>query len=224
MRLNAALKGDLKKFMMQELADAGAGITKGVETVTMDLKGKLRDQVRSAGLGDRLANAWRGKYYPNKVLNAAGMVWSNARDIHHAFEEGSLIRGKEGQYLAIPTIFAKRLAGIGRKKKVTPKELIERGVTMYLLAANTYGPGKPRRPTLVARELFMTADGRTSTRTHTKSGKRREGTRTRLPLFVLVPQVKLRRRLDIGGAFAWAVEELPRRIMNNYRSTPIAEV
>jgi len=35
--------------------------------------------VTSAGLGQRLANSWRDKHYPNQKLDAASLVYTKAR-------------------------------------------------------------------------------------------------------------------------------------------------
>ena len=80
MRLLAALQGDLKKIMAAEQRAAERAVTDGVRQATDGLKLELRGQVTGAGLGQRLANTWRGQVFPKsgQSLNAAGFVFSKA--------------------------------------------------------------------------------------------------------------------------------------------------
>ena len=57
----------------------------------------------SAGLGQRLANSWRDKHYPNQQLDAASLVYTKAPQIIRAFDDGAVIRSRRGRFLAIPT-------------------------------------------------------------------------------------------------------------------------
>ena len=74
-----------------------------------------RRQVASAGLGQRLANSWRDKHYPNQRLDAASLVYTKAPQIIRAFDEGALIRSRRGRCLAIPTENAPRKGTGGRQ-------------------------------------------------------------------------------------------------------------
>ena len=60
MRISAALEGDLKRFLADELKAAEAAVTAGVRAATEGLKQDLRRQIVGAGLGQRLASTWRG--------------------------------------------------------------------------------------------------------------------------------------------------------------------
>jgi Family of unknown function (DUF6441) len=48
-------------------------VTTGTREAGRGLKIELRRQVASAGLGQRLANSWRDKHYPNQKLDAASL-------------------------------------------------------------------------------------------------------------------------------------------------------
>jgi hypothetical protein len=50
------------------------------ELRAIEQAGVLR-QVTSAGLGQRLANSWRDRHYPNEMLDAASLVYSKAPEI-----------------------------------------------------------------------------------------------------------------------------------------------
>ncbi|HEY7598666.1 MAG TPA: DUF6441 family protein, partial [Candidatus Limnocylindrales bacterium] len=69
---------------------------------------ELRRPVTSAGLGQRLANSWRDKHYPNQKLDAASLVHTKAPQIIRAFDKGAVIRSRRGRFLAIPTESAPR--------------------------------------------------------------------------------------------------------------------
>src|SRR5512134_1485539 len=106
MRLQAALQGDLQTLLKAELRGAERAVTAGVRAATLGLKTELRAQVTGAGLGQRLANTWRSRIYPEggeQSLSTAGFVWSKAPNLIRLYDEGAIIRSKQGLYLAIPT-------------------------------------------------------------------------------------------------------------------------
>ncbi len=74
MRIEAAITGNLHKFMEQQKAAAEAAVTAGVAEVTERIKNDLRGQVTGAGLGNKLAKSWQAKLYPKgqKSISAAG--------------------------------------------------------------------------------------------------------------------------------------------------------
>ena len=172
---------------------------RGVEETTHGLKGSLRGQVKGAGLGDRLANTWRDAVYPRagvESYNPAGVVFSKAGTVVRAFDEGSLIRGKDGLFLAIPTPAAPK-RGVGGKR-LTPSNFPEH---VYGPLHMVYRPGKPSL--LVVNNARIDAAGRTRSNLRTnKAGGRYSSLsgRATVVMFILVPQVRLRKRLDVAGA------------------------
>jgi hypothetical protein len=119
-RLQAAISGDLGQLLAAELQQAERAVTTGVRQATVGLQTELRSQVTAAGLGPRLARAWRSRVYPETgtSLTAAGVVWTKAPRIIGAFAQTTTIRSKRSLYLAIPTPAAGRY-GDGRRK-ITP--------------------------------------------------------------------------------------------------------
>jgi hypothetical protein len=77
--------------------------------------------VTSAGLGQRLANSWRDKHYPNQKLDAASLVYTKAPEIVRAFE-GVGESDWRGRFFAIPTAKAPRRGtdGSGRRPSLAP--------------------------------------------------------------------------------------------------------
>ena len=63
MRITATIQGSLTEYMAAEVRAGEKAVTTGVKQVTDGLKLAMRRQVTSAGLGQRLANTWRGKVY-----------------------------------------------------------------------------------------------------------------------------------------------------------------
>ncbi len=77
----------------------------------------MRRQVHSSGLGQRMANTWRGDVYPRSQnsIGPAGLVYTKASKIMAWFDEGTVIRSKDGWWLAIPTPNAPK-RGVGGKR------------------------------------------------------------------------------------------------------------
>jgi len=197
MELKIAFQGRLRDLMARQRRVAEVGITNGVKQVTDDLKHELRGQVTDAGMGRRLANSWRARTYPRRgqSMNAAGWLWSNAPEIVRAHSQGVTIRARNGTYLAIPTDVAPERGSDG--KGLSPSNVPAKfGELRFVPRSN--GP-----PLLVADAVSITKSGRVGKQRKnqglTKTGKFRKGVST-VPMFTLVPQVQLKKRLDPQGA------------------------
>jgi hypothetical protein len=94
--------------MQAEQRNIEHAVATGTRDAGRGLKTELRRQVASAGLGQRLANSWRDKHYPNQRLDAASLVYTKAPQIIRALDEGAVIRSRRGRFLAIPTENAPR--------------------------------------------------------------------------------------------------------------------
>jgi hypothetical protein len=79
MKIAATLARSLRADMQDELRDVERAVTSGTREAGRGLKSDLRRQVTGAGLGQRLANSWRDKHYPNQKLNAASLVYTRRR-------------------------------------------------------------------------------------------------------------------------------------------------
>jgi hypothetical protein len=212
-RLIAALEGDLKQIVEREIRGAGQAVTRGVGLATGGLKDELRGQVVSAGLGGRLARTWRSRIYP-EGMETAGIVWSKAPHIVRAFDEGTVIRARRGLWLAIPTPSAPK-RGVGGKR-ISPATWPE----------NRLGPLRlvPRRNggLLVADNLAASFRRDTGAlRGFRKASARARSTGrglTTVVMFVLVPQVKLPKRLDVARAAEHWSSQLPALIERQLRA------
>jgi len=221
MRLRAAIQGDLKKMMAQEIKDATAGMTQAVQEVGEETKQRLRQQVEGAGLGKGIAKGWRGKYYPNQEENPAYLVYTKARKIVRAFSEGVVVRPRKSRFLAIPTPEARQLAGRrgrgagGRYQKLSPATW-PASIPLRFVA-------RPRPPhLLVLDDVAVTRAGRVVRGSRTKTGRLKRGAAT-VVAFFLYPQVRLPKKLDVDGVFDWADRELIPRIQRYYQTTPVSK-
>ncbi len=215
MRLAAALRGDLRRIVADELRSAGRAVTAGVREATDGLKAELRAQVTGTGLGERLARTWRGEVYPKgqMSISAAGFVWSKAPGIVRIYEEGATIRSTKGFYLAIPTEAAGR-GGAGRTK-ITPGAW-ERRTGQRLRFVYRRGA-----PSLLVADSLRARTGKRGGFAPASATARRTGrSLVTVPIFILVPQVSFRKRLDVEGAARRWHGRLPGLVLRHWQTTP----
>jgi hypothetical protein len=81
MKLAAVLTRSPQADLQTELRDIERAVTGGTRDAGRGLRTELRRQVASAGLGQRLANSWRDRLYPNQKLDAASLVYTKAPQI-----------------------------------------------------------------------------------------------------------------------------------------------
>jgi hypothetical protein len=198
---------DLAERLSGTEADTARAVTSAMREVTDGLKDDLRADVVDAGLDQRLANTWRGKTFPQGgvSLDAAAFVWSKAPKIVDAFDRGVTIRSKNGFWLAIPTAAAGAtgLTTTGARARITPGGF-ERRTGMRLRFV--YRRGQPSL--LVADNARLSKKGFARPNVgRTRGGEpfTRLAGRTTIVVFILVPQVTLRKRLDVEPiAQRWA--------------------
>jgi hypothetical protein len=215
MRLKAAFEGNLKEYMKAEFATAERAVTLGVRETTDGLKMSMRRQVTSAGLGQRMANTWRGDNYPKgqNSIRAAGVVYTKASRIMEGFEDAAVIRSKDGWWLAIPTPNAPK-RGVGGKR-INPSNFPEH---TYGRLRFVYRSGKP--------SLLVVDNARASY--NRKSGQLRGFRKvsdravskgsglTTVVMFWLVPQVQLPRLITFNTEAKRWFDRLPQLILKNW--------
>jgi hypothetical protein len=210
---------DLAKGLGEVELETARSVTDAMREVTEGLKSDLRADVVDAGFGQRLANTWRGKTYPDSAvsLEAASFVWSKAPNIVDAFDRGVTIRSSRGFWLAIPTPAAglKGLSATGGMKRITPGGWERRTGMRLRFVYRRAGPSL-----LVADNARLTKRGlaRANTgRTRSGAAYTRLAGRTTVVAFLLVPQVTLKKRLDIASvAQRWA-DRIPSVIAARWR-------
>ena len=204
MDLQLKIIGDLKPMMAAEIKAGEKAVSAAMREAGTDLKSAWRGQITQAGLGRRLANSIRSQVYPKSgdSMNAAALVWSKAPVIIGAHDTGPLIRSKNGFWLAIPTA----AAGKGLKGgRVTPGEWERRrGLPLRFIY-------RCRGPSLLVAEGRLNSRGLgVASRSKTGRGK------AMVPIFLLVPQVKLAKRLDLARDAERAQAVVPGLIVANW--------
>lgn len=202
MKLLAELQGDIRAMMKQELEAAERAVTAGVSEAASGLQTAWRGQITGAALGQGLANSIRKKLYPTSgaSIRAAAVVYSNASKVVDAFDRGALIRAKNGFWLAIPTAAAGK-KGVGNKR-ITPGGWEQRtGQRLRFIYRRS-------QPSLLVAETRLNSKGM-AVASKSKTGR---GLAT-VPIFMLVPQVKLPKRLSLEGPVRDAEVRLPRLIV-----------
>jgi Family of unknown function (DUF6441) len=215
MKLAATLVRSPQADMQAELRGIERAVTSGTRDAGRGLRTELRRQVTSAGLGQRLANSWRDKHYPNQKLDAASLVYTKAPQIIRAFDEGAVVRSKRGRFLAIPTEDAPRKGTDG--KRISPRTFPEHRFGPLRLVPRQNGPSLLVVDGLRASYSRQTGQLRGFRRATDRARRSGQGLTT-VVMFLLVPQVKLRKRLDVARAAERWSAELPALIERQLRS------
>lgn len=199
---------DLARLMANEVRAGEKAVHFGIRDAGVALKTVWRGQVTGAGLGQRLARTIRSETWPKHKhsMNAASMVWTRAPVIVNAHDTGPLIRSRDGFWLAIPT----EAAGKSRTgKRPTPGEWERRtGMRLRFVYRKT-------GPSLLIAEGRIAKGGRAVT-SRSKTGR----SLTSIPIFLLAPQVKLRKRLDLEKPAQAALAALPAAIVRKWSDMP----
>ncbi len=201
MKLKLNIDPDIIAMMQAELLAGEKAVSDAVQGAALRLKTDWRDQIAQAGLGQRLSRTIRSEAYPKgrPSLNAAALVWSNAPVIVGAHDSGPLIRSKSGLWLAIPTAAAGKS---GRGGRITPGEWERRrGLSLRFIY-------RARGPSLLVAEGRLNSRG-LGVASRAKSGRGR----ATVPIFLLVRQVKLAKRLDLARDAERAMASIPGQIV-----------
>ena len=204
MKLKLNIDPDIIAMMQAEIVAGEKAVSAALREAGSSVKTAWRGQIAQAGLGQRLGRTIRSEAYPKgqPSLNAAALVWSNAPVIVGAHDTGPLIRSKSGLWLAIPTAAAGKSARGGR---ITPGEWERRrGLSLRFIY-------RARGPSLLVAEGRLNSKGR-AVASLSKSGRGR----TTVPIFLLVRQVKLAKRLDLAKAAEVAVGRITGAIVANW--------
>ena len=192
---------DIAALMRAEVRAGEKAVSTAMREAGNSLKSAWRGQITGAGLGARLARTIRSEDYPkgSNSLNAAALVWSKAPVIIGAHDTGPLIRSRDGFWLAIPTPAAGKSLRGGR---ITPLEWERRtGLRLRFVY-------RRRGPSLLVAEGRLNSKGR-ATASRSKIGRGL----TTVPIFLLVPQVRLKKRLDLARDAERVVDGMPGRIV-----------
>ena len=218
MRLEAAIRGDLKKIMKEETAAAEKAVTLGVVAASNGLKAELRTQVTRAGLGEKMARTWKLRRYPSSgfSLGTAGLVYADMPQVIRAFNDGVTITNAKGAFLAIPTPAAPK-RGVGGKR-INPDNFPEHSLGRLRFI---YRKGAPSL--LVVENLRASTGKRGGYRKASESALKSGRGITTVVMFILLPQVTLKKRLDVDGAAERWRDKLPQLVLNSWPEDKNAE-
>jgi hypothetical protein len=187
MKLDISFTPDIVAMMRAEVAAGQKAVSVTMAQAGAGLKSSWRGQITGAGLGQRLANTIRSQTYPKgrNSLDAAALVWSNAPVIIGAHDTGPLIRSASGFWLAIPLPAAGKASG---GKRITPGMWEQKTGLRLRFVYRSRGPS------------LLVADAvRLSTRGQAAVSKSKTGRgRVTAPIFLLVRQIKLPKRLNLA--------------------------
>lgn len=203
MKLSASVT-DIAALMAQEVKAGEKAVTFAIKDAGTQLKTAWRAQVVGAGLGERLSRTIRSELYPKHKdsLNAASMVWTRAPVIINAHDDGAVIKSKDGFWLAIPTEAAGKASS---GKRPSPGEWERRTGLRLIFVYRRTGPS------LLIAEARLNKQGRAAA-SRSKTGR---GVAS-VPVFLLVPQVRLRKRLDLESPARTALNALPGDIASRW--------
>jgi len=210
MKLKLDVTPDLVAMMAAEIKAGEKAVSAATRDAGNSLKTAWRAQIASAGLGQRLARTIRSEQFPKgkPSLSAAALVWSKAPMIINAHDTGPLIRSKSGFWLAIPTPAAGKSTRGGR---ITPGEWERRSGLQLRFVYRRTGPS------------LLVAEGRLNTRGRAVASRSKTGRGVvTVPIFLMVPQVKLPKRLDLARDADQAQDALPGAIVANWVDGRIA--
>lgn len=220
MRLSAALEGDLGGHLRDDRRAGARAVSAAIRETGRGLTLDLRAMVRAAGLSRRLSNTIRDRAYPSRPsLAARAYVYNRAPHILEPLAQGATIRAKRGRYLAIPTAINR---GRSRRAQVrmTPQQMAaQRGMTFVLPTSDGVGllwclrvvrgtrltRARGRAAAYAGGELLVGARSAQTTQDILDQGF--------VPMFVLLPQVTLSRRLRVAPAIRRRGDEIPGRIL-----------
>ena len=187
MKIRVDITPDLVALMREEVKAGQKAVSATMAQAGASLKSAWRGQIAGAGLGQRLANTIRAQTYPKgrNSLDAAALVWTNAPVIIGSHDTGPLIRSGNGFWLAIPLPAAGKALG---GKRITPGMWEQKtGLRLRFLY-------RSRGPSLLVADAVRLNTRRQAAVSKSKTGRGQ----VTAPIFLLVRQVKLRKRLDLA--------------------------
>lgn len=237
-KLDAKVKGDPLAMMLDEIIAAEAAVSKGTAAAGRGLLKDWRGQVRTA-LSYRMAGALRQRNYPDRMdsINAASLVYApsnagryyrgdrgaSAAEVIEAHDRGAVIKSDRGFFLAIPLGKAAKMRGAdttgrGNQMRITPggwerrtgrklRFVYRKGMNSLLVDDGSVAPGN----------VMLWRNGRRNGGYKSpRAIKKRQS--DPVPIFVLVPQVRLRKKMDLEkDSNAWG-DKLPGLILRNWKS------
>jgi len=218
MRVQAAILGDLRKIMAEEGERVGGAVGAAVREATNGLRQDWAGNINEAGLG-KLSKSVRRKIYVNASdpLSTTGFVYisgASARKAVEAFEFGAIIRPTGSRYLAIPTHFNRKGGRKGGKVLFRPDQIpgafVRRTAEGSLMLFAKVAKAQRKRKGVVRDLAFVNTQMLGSGRVRRTDEILKYGA---VPMFLLVPQVRISKRLTLMALRDKWLNEMPRMIL-----------
>lgn len=211
MMLGVSVQPDLVRLMAAEIVAGEKAVTAGVAQAGAGLKAAMRGEVIRAGLGRRLGNTIRHRQYPASgySMGATSFIFTNADEIVDAHERGAVIRSPNGLWLTIPTKAAGR--GPGNRRLTVGEWERSRGIRLRFVYR------RQNMGFLVADDARLTKSGLAQ---QNRGRRRKDGIlrgAVTVPIFILVPFVRLRARLRFDDDIAHWSSQVPRLIVGAWK-------
>jgi phage gpG-like protein len=233
MRLAIGVNTSFADVLESVAADGRAAVTAGIRGGTTALKDTMRAQVRANFASRSLPTTWQQLDFPKRgqSLRAAGRVFSQVPEIIDAYTQARSIRGKRGQRLAIPTGWNAARGRRGRGEKglrittaqmaANPSAFVIRAKARpdLLLWCLPVGQGEARLSARGRRSRALVAGGGIAIASGRGRGLRRKEVLKQgfVPMFLLLREVRLAKRIDLDGPIRATSAAIPRRIVAAWR-------
>lgn len=200
--------GEVRKRIEALKDPASKAIVGAFRDAAKLIQDKARAEIASSGLGARMARGFTAKVVvPNGQELSPVMIGHHRLGYANIFERGGTIRGHPWLWIPLPT--APAAAG---RRRMTPKLYFEQIGPLHFIRRS----GKA--PLLAGDALRAPAKGRAASTATLRTGARhvaRRGTGAKgrstvsVPIFVGVPVVQIRDRLNVTAIYAEVRAQLP---------------
>lgn len=208
--------------------DGASAVKRGMAEATLETLEDVRRETAAAFHGNRLPKTWRARVFPERgdSLNASGWIETKAPKIIGPSSTGATIKARGGNWLAVPTREAgkfglRRAANLGfggtinsrgAKERITPGGFERRtGMKLRFVYLG------PSRAMLVVDQAQLTRGTATPYRGRGR-GSRLYGPEGRtIVVFTLVPQVRMKKRLDLDAVASRGGDRAAAAIIRNWK-------
>ena len=227
MRFTAALQGNLRDVLRAEVRAMAPPLRRALKAGGARLKGDLKAQAEAADLG-RLGKAWahrhyRGRYNPFDMVSIVFPRGRAVRKAIAAFDQGVTVRPVNAKYLAIPTQWNRKSGRRGGRVLYKPGEIRDRFVARarngnLILFARVSKVEMKTKQGRIRQKAFVNSTLKGKNQAKLLGSGRVRRTEAILeygvvPMFVLVPEVKLKKRLDLDAVIGPVLDALPAMIV-----------
>ena len=206
--LRLAIRGELQTFIDGQIELIERGAMTAARNMENRGKRALRGDVLRAGLGPRLAKTWRGEVFPSRAISMRPTVQfkTKAPVLINAFERGVTIRSENGNWLAIPTPdFISSISKL--KRSQNRKKLITLAESIY--GRLRFVPVRGRKLGLLVTDNAQKSRGKRGGYRVASDARRRKGTAESFVVFFLVPEARLKKRLNYPAIERGLIRDWP---------------